>query len=371
MSAQKTLFGDCAGESIWQPSSYWAAMDDATLNEYVNRIFRHYRQVGYPHQDQRANADVVFHSFREAAGRLAAVTPGGDLRFHMHALGLCWSFHRHAIAVKCNGHRSVAEAFSDDEFLKKTIRKCLKRSGSMNDNHFRETIRNMAGTQKPSNFRPMAAASVYRTIAAAAGRAVEAWDMCGGFGGRMLGAAASESVSKYHCNEPCAATRSGLTEAAAAITDFAPWCSITIDGRPAEESPTGSWDVCFTSPPYWDTERYSEEPTQSCVRYKTYSEWLDGFLRRTVEIAVAGLRGDGLLVLNVAATKRCKALPEDTVSVCRGSGMTLIRRWRYLLGATTKGGMKHEPVFVFAKKAAGWHHTLPGERLSEKQEVAA
>lgn len=358
-ATQNTLFY-ASGDDIWKPRSYWAEMDERDISQYVDRIFSHYRKVGYPHQDHRQQAAAVMSSLCSSAGRLAEVAVDGSLKFHMHALGLCWSYHRHAISVRCNGHRSVMDAFNDDEFLRKTIRKCLKRSESMSDNHFRETIRNMAGVQKPSNFRPMAAASVYSTVAKFAGRSLRVWDMCGGYGGRMLGAAASKSVSHYSCNEPCAATRSGLLEMYRDISKSADWFLADVSSLPAEDAAVGRWDFCFTSPPYWDTERYSEEPSQSCVRYGNYLEWIDGFLVPMMRKALDGLSEDGILAINVAATKRCPTLPGDVLAVAKSLGASLICFWKYLLGATTRGGMKYEPVFVFARHKADWHQRLPG-----------
>ena len=43
------------------------------------------------------------------------------------------------------------------------------------------------------------------------------------------------------------------------------------------------FDVCITSPPYYDLEVYSEEDTQSIQLYNTYEEWLDGFIRPIIE----------------------------------------------------------------------------------------
>lgn len=324
-------------------------MSEPELAAYIERCFLHYRSRGYPHQDCRQDARSICEKFKDAATRLSFLGDGDALRFHMHALGFVWSFQRHAIEVRCNGHKTVHEAFADDAFLRKTIAKCLKRSSSFCDNHFRETIRNMAGVQKPSNFRPMAAATVYATISRMIGRKIRVWDMCGGYGGRMMGAFGCSSVSHYKCNEPCSKTADGLREMGETLVKHRGDWSFALSSRPAEDEPIGSYDACFTSPPYFDTERYSEEDSQSCVKYPTYSDWLSGFLRPTLQTARDSLAGDGILAINVAATKRCPRLPEDTLGEAADCGLSLVATWKYLLGATTKGGMKFEPVFVFRK----------------------
>ena len=42
-------------------------------------------------------------------------------------------------------------------------------------------------------------------------------------------------------------------------------------------------DLCFTSPPYFDTEKYADEPTQSYIKYPSEKEWIDGFLTQTIQ----------------------------------------------------------------------------------------
>ena len=39
-----------------------------------------------------------------------------------------------------------------------------------------------------------------------------------------------------------------------------------------------SFDFCFTSPPYFNAEEYSNEEVQSYKKYSTYGEWFDNFL---------------------------------------------------------------------------------------------
>ena len=38
-----------------------------------------------------------------------------------------------------------------------------------------------------------------------------------------------------------------------------------------------SLDLCFTSPPYFDTEKYSDEDTQSYKKFPTEDGWVNGF----------------------------------------------------------------------------------------------
>lgn len=44
-----------------------------------------------------------------------------------------------------------------------------------------------------------------------------------------------------------------------------------------------SIDFCFTSPPYFNLELYSEEITQSHIKYSNTREWVNGFLKKTFQ----------------------------------------------------------------------------------------
>ena len=55
------------------------------------------------------------------------------------------------------------------------------------------------------------------------------------------------------------------------------------------------FDTVFTSPPYFDVERYSDEDTQSWVRYKTIEDWNKNFLQKTLGNIIPTLKEGGIL----------------------------------------------------------------------------
>ena len=72
-----------------------------------------------------------------------------------------------------------------------------------------------------------------------------------------------------------------------------------------------SLDLCFTSPPYFDTEKYSNEATQSYRKYPGRQEWLHGFLGTTLDNCWCGLKPTGRLIINIANVKSYPTLEED------------------------------------------------------------
>lgn len=60
------------------------------------------------------------------------------------------------------------------------------------------------------------------------------------------------------------------------------------------------FDMCFTSPPYFDKERYSHDETQSWKRYRNIDRWNEDFLQCTLNKVWTTLKKDGLLLVNIS-----------------------------------------------------------------------
>jgi hypothetical protein len=124
-------------------------------------------------------------------------------------------------------------------------------------------------------------------------------DPCAGWGGRMVGAAAVGAF--YHGFEPSTRTHAGLTRLGEWLKRFNTGFDFRVDCVPFEDAELGGrYDLAFTSPPYFDTEHYADEPTQSCIRYPSLSTWLDKFYRPLIRKASAAA---DVLVLNVGDRK--------------------------------------------------------------------
>ena len=61
-----------------------------------------------------------------------------------------------------------------------------------------------------------------------------------------------------------------------------------------------TFDIVFTSPPYFNVERYSYDDTQSWVRYKNIDAWNTQFLQRTLDNLWPTIRSGGKLCVNIS-----------------------------------------------------------------------
>jgi hypothetical protein len=139
----------------------------------------------------------------------------------------------------------------------------------------------------------------------------------------------------------------------------------------------GLYDMTFTSPPYFNTEKYSDDDTQSYKRYPTYDEWSKGFLRNFIITTGTLLKPGGEFWINIADVKNLGKgkgflpLEEDTKKYAAEYGFEYKGCVKMLLttlsgnGTTPKSrnrvtgknivtvdgiAIKHEPIFRFIKK---------------------
>jgi DNA modification methylase len=180
-------------------------------------------------------------------------------------------------------------------------------------------------------------------------------DFCAGYGGRLLGCL---TLRRYYVGfDPCRSQALGLRRTHTTIKDLGLATShATVDQVCAEEGMRSerarSFDLIFTSPPYFDREKYSSEPTQSYVRYPTYSEWREGFLERVIAESHRVLKPGGFLILNVADSQNAP-VARDTKRYAKKWFRLAKTYWLRLnaLPYTSRlngtGRYHHEPIFVF------------------------
>lgn len=331
----------------------WSKYSGPQLEEFRERIFQHYRLVGYPHyvyddpgklKQLRRLADADHHSLTKVSNF------GGYVGQSMVGLGLAWSYHLQNIDVRCGGRRTVREAFENDKILRKAIQKALERGTYMTDAAMRKSLRSVAGTQGVNNFRPVAAASLCHEFCPKGGTV---YDPSAGYSGRLLGAWSCRRVAKYIGTDPCELTFKGLQETAADLVRFAPSRKLEVelhmlgseDFRPAP----GSVDCIVTSPPYLGLERYSNEETQSWKRFPTREAWMEGFMKLTLINCRIAAKPHAMLVLNIA-----EDMVADVKRVASEVGWRHEQSARLMLSAmmgTRKGeSHKYEPILVFKKK---------------------
>lgn len=159
-------------------------------------------------------------------------------------------------------------------------------------------------------FRLTWALSLYRTLLPS-GQPAKILDPCSGWGDRLI--AARLLGHHYTGYDPSTALRPAYDRILAQWPD-ADSRVLTLPFEESQEDP-GTYDLVFTSPPYFDLEVYSQEETQSLVKYPKYQDWLDRFLYPLVSLASRALKKNGLLALHISDPNKTQALSRDMMVI--------------------------------------------------------
>lgn len=319
--------------------------------ETIEKVFRYVVNRGFPYYQYTLKQK---HDEIEKIKRydLNKIIVDKTVRQTMHGLGLCWSYFNHSWSIRSKNFKTPKEVWDNEVLLRKAIERRLKRgglsmiqeNGHMTDAQIRKAVKSFSGVQAVSNFRPTAAAAIYRKYS---GSGI-VWDMSAGFGGRLLGAIISDTVKKYIATDPSTKTSNGLVKMANELKPDKMEIEIFKIGS-ENFVPKEKVDLCFTSPPYYDTEEYSNEATQSYKSYNTIDSWNEKFLKKTITNTGKCLKKNGFLILNIANVNTHSNLEQDTVSIAKAEKFSLVDTLKMQLSAVSSG-YKIEPIFIFKKE---------------------
>lgn len=144
-----------------------------------------------------------------------------------------------------------------------------------------------------------------------------------------------------------------------------------IEQNPRFEKYKGKLDFSFTSPPYFNRERYGDEGTgQSWDNYSDYDNWRDNFLKPTLTTIYNNLKNDRYIAWNIADIKigadKYYYLEQDSIDIleklgCEYQGKIKMLMTRMVGLDPSKSGIKNsvkhegkvykfEPILIFHKK---------------------
>lgn len=128
-------------------------------------------------------------------------------------------------------------------------------------------------------------------------------DFSGGWGDRLAGFYAAKKSKTYTVVDP----NKRVTDAYLKQINFYGQFQTTpketrIYNCGAEEIDdyNSTFDLIFTSPPYFDVERYTNDPNQSWKKYKQLQDWLEKFLFKAIKTGWNSLSSNGYLIINVS-----------------------------------------------------------------------
>ena len=204
-----------------------------------------------------------------------------------------------------------------------------------------------------SQFRPSAAKVIYQLF-----NSENVLDFSTGWGDRLNAFLSCDNTKSYFGIDPNKSLYEGYGKQ---IEEYNTDKIVNINCAGAEDVVISedSFDTVFTSPPYFNIERYTQEENQSWKKFKKLDQWLEGFLFPVLDKSWKGLKNGGTMVINISdvysnhtINKICDPM-NDYLSSLTGSqyggtiGLRMAKRPNSK--ASTKEGIFTEPMWVWSK----------------------
>jgi hypothetical protein len=234
------------------------------------------------------------------------------------------------------------------------------------------------GTQPAVNFPPLSARLIYELFLTDQDKHTIV-DFCSGWGGRLLGALCSNRQIHYvgtDVNMNNKGCYENLGEFYNSNCDGKNTYEIYYDGaetihkNKSFQKYKGKVSLCFTSPPYFGREQYSQDKEQSFIKFPNYRDWLNGFMKPLIKNSWDYLKPKGHLILNVADIKMGEnnyvPLEQDTLGLSIKQGFRYLGRYDMVMSRmigvntdgvknnwfdmNTKKTYKTEPIMIWVKE---------------------
>ena len=288
----------------------WTAADDAGRQVIQDEVFDIYRGINI--------VPITYYSLdgcRQAVNWLATRTK--SVKNHQLGvgnnegltLGRFWFPGMMEAKWNDNATVSIKARFMHDNKLKRAIKLAYVHRDEGEDTAIPKNIRRaleLVNGGTIQNFKPMNARAIWEHICPVwRGRVL---DFSSGYGGRMLGAMSSRLRFHYTGIDPNTRTCQGLEAMGKLLTEQNLGAGYSMNCVPSEEfdAEPGSYDAAFSSPPYFNLETYTDEPSQCMNRYTNLAAWFDGYVAPTLEMVHTGLATDGIYAVNIADYKNGK-----------------------------------------------------------------
>ena len=329
------------------------------IDKRTDKVIKYWYKNNFPYYPtDKKFRESKFKEFLKVDDKKSLDFTNRLFKFHKAGLTLAWSYHPHAFEVRCKDTASPYDVFKDNERFSDGIRKKIKgvffekednwedlmSQSDTTKEKIRGILRRVTGSQMVSNFRPITASMLYKVFC---DQGDTVWDMSCGWGGRLL--ASIKADINYIGTDPNKKTMKGLKEMATTFGREARKYELLTMGSEEYRPDKNSLDFAFTSPPYFDTEKYSNESTQSYLKFPTVVKWKDKFLRKTIQNMYYGLKPNKFCALNVANVRGVyETFEDDTVDIAKEVGFKLVDTFYYKL-SSQQSDSKVEPIFIFKK----------------------
>ena len=124
-------------------------------------------------------------------------------------------------------------------------------------------------------------------------------DPSAGWGDRLI-SAINYGECEYRATDPSACLQEKYSEMINALALDNDKYRITQEGFEEANIEKNYYDLVFTSPPFFDLEKYTNEPSQSHIKYNTLEDWVINFMYPLLRKSFRALVQNGHLCLYIS-----------------------------------------------------------------------
>ena len=342
----------------------WTKADNAGKQSIQDEVFDIYRSVGivpityYSLDGCRQQVNELATKTKSIKDRTLGVGNNEGLAF-----GRFFFPNMQDARWNNNATVSIKSRFNHDNKLKRAIKLAYVHRDEGADTVIPKNIRRaleLVNGGTIQNFKPMNARAVWEYICPVfRGNLL---DFSSGYGGRMLGAMTSNLRYHYTGIDPNTRTFQGLEALGQLLNEQNIGSGYAMNCMPSEEfdPEPGFYEAAFSSPPYFNLETYTDEPTQCMNRYTTLSAWFDGYVAPTLQMVHKALADDGTYAVNIADYKNGKeqfAIVDQWKTISKQVGFEYHETVDMILNVRPGVGnnklekaYKSEGIYIFQKK---------------------
>jgi len=252
---------------------------------------------------------------------------------------------------------SMIEGFHRDDILLRVINERLSKNKNMNGNMIKQGLFNSYRVYRASIFFPSIAKFLYSKYTQE-GDIIYDYSM--GFGQRLLGALSLPHNIKYVGVDPFRKSFESNVNIFQFFKDNIPMFKQDVDLRCCgaeefiDEQYKDKIKFAFSSPPYYNLERYVEEESQ-CYYSRSYVDFINEWWRKVVDNIDYMLAPDGIFAINIKDKVDNFSIKDDMVNVIREKGYEIIDMYQIQLTRNTSfnnkdGSHKYEPIILLKRK---------------------
>jgi hypothetical protein len=341
----------------------WESADEAGKDSIVNEVFDIYRSVNiipityFTLEGCKSELkSISFKSHSVQEGKISVGNTAGQnfSRF--------WFPNMQEAYTRKDKMVSMRARFYDDTRLKRAISFCYKYRDEAEKSVLPANIRralDLVSGGTIANFKPMNARAVFEYICPTMWGNV--LDFSSGYGGRMIGSMTSNMRYNYTGIDPNTKTHRGLVALGELMNELGLGSGYSMHNIPSEQfnPEPGSYDAAFSSPPYFNLETYTDEPTQCMNSCSTIDEWFGTYVEPTVQMLHTALAKDALYAVNIADYKDGKEefkIVDRWKDISEKNGFKYIEQIDMLLNVRPgvgndklKNAYKSEGIYLFKK----------------------